>query len=379
MSRVAGGRGDADPPDTPVARLAFVLPPRSDQVTGGNLYNAELGAALARRAPALAIARIDEADWPADAAAAPATFYLADSLCLDAIDRFVAGPRRRDHRVAVIVHLLPGLDPGARDPARAATEARVLAGVSAALATSDVVGDWLATCGVARQRILIVPPALPAWARPLPAPPAPGPAPPAPGPAPLLLMVANLVPEKGVLELLDELGARLAPDDLFHLRIVGRGDLDPACARAVAAHIAAHPALAARVTLAGPCPHPALAGHYQAASLLVSAARIETYGMALAEARAMGLPIAALEVGNVAAHVDPAAGGTLCRSHAELAASVLDLVRQPAALARATAAARAAARTAAAASAARTWDAAADALLAQLTRVPGLVTGDGAV
>lgn len=354
MSGVGGARRRAGA----VGRLAFVLPPRSDQVTGGNLYNAELAAALSRRAPGLAIAEIDEADWPADAAAAPATFYLADSLCLDAIDRFVAGPHRGGHRTLVIVHLLPGLVPGARDPARAATEARVLAGVDGALATSDFVGDWLVSRGVARARILVVPPGLPDWARPLADPPATG-------GEPLLLMVANLVPEKGVRALLDQLGARVLPTDRFHLRIVGRRDLDPACAGAVADGAAANPQLASRVTLAGPCPHPDLADHYRAAALLVSAARIETYGMVLAEARAMGLPIAALDAGNVAAHVDRAAGGYLCRSDAELADRVLDLVRHPAELARAAAAARAAARAGAADSAARSWDAAADRFLAQ--------------
>jgi glycosyltransferase involved in cell wall biosynthesis len=56
---------------------------------------------------------------------------------------------------------------------------------------------------------------------------------------------------------------------------------------------------------------------------------METYGMALAEARTLGLPILAHAGGNVGAHVTSGAGGELVASHEELAAAFLSLCRDP--------------------------------------------------
>ena len=64
-------------------------------------------------------------------------------------------------------------------------------------------------------------------------------------------------------------------------------------------------------------------------ALLVSASRMESYGMALAEARAHGTPILARAGGHVAAHVDPAAGGQLVADEAELAHAFVALLRRP--------------------------------------------------
>jgi glycosyltransferase involved in cell wall biosynthesis len=51
--------------------------------------------------------------------------------------------------------------------------------------------------------------------------------------------------------------------------------------------------------------------------------------MALAEARAMGLPIVAREGGNVANLVHVETGGSLATDHAELARAFIELVRRP--------------------------------------------------
>jgi glycosyltransferase involved in cell wall biosynthesis len=84
---------------------------------------------------------------------------------------------------------------------------------------------------------------------------------------------------------------------------------------------------------------------------------MEAYGMALAEARAAGVPIIALAAGNAPAHVEPAAGGALCISREEIAAELLRLARDSALLAERDRLARAAIRT-------RSWDDAAAELIA---------------
>jgi glycosyltransferase involved in cell wall biosynthesis len=342
---------------TSFPELRFVLPRDRAGPTGGNLYNERLIGALAGRARV----RVVEVDDWLRAAPAPDALDFVDSLCLDALDRRLAG-RAGDGRLFVVAHLVPSLDPSVRDPARLALERRVLPRLDGALATSDHMRDRLAERGVARDRVVVVPPAPPPWARPASAPRRAGP--------PRLLAIANLVPPKGIAELLDALDAHVADGDAFTLRVVGRLDMDPACARACAGRLAASPRLAARVELAGPRAPDQLAACYRDADLLVSAALVETFGMALQEARACGVPIAALDAGNTRAHVDADRTGLLCASHVELAAACVRLIRAPGALARLADGARAAADAAAADH--PTWDDAAASLLAQLAAHPAV-------
>jgi len=68
------------------------------------------------------------------------------------------------------------------------------------------------------------------------------------------------------------------------------------------------------------------------AELLLSASVMESYGMALAEARVAGVPILARAGGNAASHVDASAGGELVASTPELVRACLELARTPARL-----------------------------------------------
>jgi glycosyltransferase involved in cell wall biosynthesis len=56
---------------------------------------------------------------------------------------------------------------------------------------------------------------------------------------------------------------------------------------------------------------------------------MESYGMALAEARAVGTPILALPGGNVANHVAANSGGALAASYRELAQALCTLMSDP--------------------------------------------------
>jgi glycosyltransferase involved in cell wall biosynthesis len=82
--------------------------------------------------------------------------------------------------------------------------------------------------------------------------------------------------------------------------------------------------------------------------------------MALAEARALGIPILAKIGGNSPIHVDAGAGGELVSSDSALAQAYLTLVRDPATLRARAVQARAHAPRA------RTWQHAASELMAQL-------------
>jgi glycosyltransferase involved in cell wall biosynthesis len=89
------------------------------------------------------------------------------------------------------------------------------------------------------------------------------------------------------------------------------------------------PALARRVSLCGAQSPEETAAALARAELLVSASRMESYGMALAEARVVGVPILACAGGNARAHVAPEAGGQLVPDVPALARACLELARAP--------------------------------------------------
>ena len=95
--------------------------------------------------------------------------------------------------------------------------------------------------------------------------------------------------------------------------------------------------------------------------MFVSAADMETFGMAVHEARAFGLPVLALDAGHVRAHLTSPDHGSLFGSLDELTEACIALIRDP----------DECGRVAARAHAARladdySWDAAAERLLAGL-------------
>jgi glycosyltransferase involved in cell wall biosynthesis len=147
-------------------------------------------------------------------------------------------------------------------------------------------------------------------------------------------MVCNVTENKGVLPFLRALAQCAAPADDFQLRIAGRLDLEPAYAEACRALVAESPWLSAHVAwLSGLAPE-AVMDELARAGVFASASRMESYGMALAEARACGTPIVARAGGHVAAHVRAADGGELVADESALAQALLRLMRSPDELAR---------------------------------------------
>jgi glycosyltransferase involved in cell wall biosynthesis len=144
------------------------------------------------------------------------------------------------------------------------------------------------------------------------------------------LLVGNVVPGKGIEPFLRALAQSLHKDDRLSLSIVGSLDADRDYAQRCQHLVSKSVSLLERVTWRGVLtPERALA-ELAEAELLLSASVMESYGMALAEARVAGVPILALAGGNIAAHVDVRAGGQLVRSASELANASLQLARAPA-------------------------------------------------
>jgi glycosyltransferase involved in cell wall biosynthesis len=121
------------------------------------------------------------------------------------------------------------------------------------------------------------------------------------GPVVELLSVATLNAGKGH-EFLFRALAKV-PQKNWHLTCAGSLERDPATAARLRAQLRDE-GLEDKVTLTGELDWPALAACYDRADVFVSASLGETYGMAIAEALARGLPV----VGNPGALFDLVAG-----------------------------------------------------------------------
>lgn len=293
--------------------ILVLLPSDRESVSGGNLYNRELVRALARQGiPHRA----------ASEAVGAADVVLADSVLLPELGRLRAGGLR-ESAWFVLVHLFPSFAATDQRRALADRERRQLTGVTGFVTPGRQAADRLESLSEGRP-VLIVPPALicadlraPAAIRPA---------------GFRGVIVASLVASKGVLEFLTMLAAQLSDRDECELTILGRSDLEPEYAQRCHALVASHPRLRAIVRIREPVQPEAMPAIYAASSVAISCSRFETYGMAMHEARAAGLPLLALETGSSCAFVTRPEHGRLCQDDAELVRWCLQWARDPAAL-----------------------------------------------
>lgn len=140
----------------------------------------------------------------------------------------------------------------------------------------------------------------------------------------LLVYVGRLAREKG-LDLLLEAFARACRSRPLHLLLVGHGP-----ERAGLERRAREAGVWDRVTFAGALPHPEALAWMKASDVFVFASRTETQGLAVVEAMACGLPVAAVEATGTSETVTHGRTGLLVDPDPEaLAGAVVRLADQP--------------------------------------------------
>lgn len=300
------------PPSAPLGRrlrVAWVVPGRLDQLTGGYLYDARMVGALGARGHDVRVVELPNLRPFVDPGGAISLVrglgggrwdaVVVDELAHSAMVLGVPWARRRCRRRPAafigLVHHPRCAEPGPR-PIRAlaaVVERTALAGIDLAICTSSF---------TARQVRSLVPDGVPIRVV------RPGrevaglsmrEAPPlgrwSTEPGLRVLTVAHWTPRKGIVEGLKAVA--LSPPDV-RLDLAGDPDRDPEYARRVRTELR-RPELAGRVRVHGRVSAERLAELYRDADAYLSPSSHEGYGMVLAEALVAGLPIVATAVGAV--------------------------------------------------------------------------------
>ncbi|MFD4791050.1 glycosyltransferase family 4 protein [Streptomyces sp. NPDC058459] len=226
------------------------------------------------------------------------TAVLLDGLVACAVPEIVV-PEAERLRLAVLVHLPLGDETGL-DPAVAADldarERAVLRAVPAIIATSDwAVRRLVSHHGLAPDRVHLAAPGADI-------------APLAPGTdgRSHLVCVAAVTPRKGQHRLVEALAT--VRDLPWTCSLVGGLGTDPEYVATLRAQIERY-GLTDRLHLTGPRTGADLDASYAAADLLVLTSYAETYGMAVTEALARGIPVIATDVGGLPEAVGRAPDG----------------------------------------------------------------------
>lgn len=295
--------------------LHFVCPDPDRFISGGNLFNRRLMDRLRQQGWS-----VQQSEWPLPghhSSICESVFYFFDSIDFpDLLSRELPRPS------ALLCHYLPGMEQAATAASAPPAWRKLATAFDLHLAPSALVRRLLiAKAAVSAQHILVLPPFFEA-AEPLVG---------VENDPPRILLVANLVPVKGILPFLQALQRSLADSKkapAFELRIIG-DRLDADYAAAVDRFLAASRELAGRVRLSRPIPNADLLELFRRSDLLVSSSYFESFGMAVYEALSMGLPVLALNRGNLPYLITDGINGLLFNSLERLSEELLEVMKQP--------------------------------------------------
>jgi glycosyltransferase involved in cell wall biosynthesis len=293
----------------PDRSVVFIVPGRLETRTGGYEYDRRMIGGLRACGWSVEVRELDGTfPHPTPAALGDAarvladipdcTTVLIDGLALGAMPAEIERETFR-LRIAGLIHLPLAAEIGIGREIAArleASERRAIAAASGVIVTGSITAVALASYGVASHLITVVEPGTDR-------------APVARGSdhGPLqLLCVATVNPGKGHDILLRALAAA-APHGDWHLTCAGSLDRHPPTVQRVRARLRAD-GLEARVSLVGELDTGTLEACYDAADLFVLATLHETYGMAVAEALAHGLPVVSTTTGAISDLVSDSAG-----------------------------------------------------------------------
>jgi glycosyltransferase involved in cell wall biosynthesis len=260
-----------EPPEGMQLRARILVPGDPGQMTGGYLYDAWVAAGLSARGHDVAVLDLHAPETD-EALAVFGTVVVVDEL---AHREYLARARRKPREFLALVHHLSSWEPAEQHPRSwlvGAREEAFLRRASAVITTSARSGERLF-----RYAPTVLPPVADVGAVPK-------------GRAGFcaectFVSVGTITARKQLLPLVRAARAELGPTDRF--LIIGEDRYEPAYAKAVYAEAAGDP----RIVFLGVLPREELLTHVANADALFLVSSFEGYGMAAAEALALGTPI----------------------------------------------------------------------------------------
>jgi len=279
-------------------RLSLVTVGDPNQQTGGYRYHRMMERAAQSHGAEIRSFSIPALAWPLGTLTAARTVRAAsDRSAGILLDSIAAAPaalwigRERIPYVAVVHQRSGGVDHGRiRSSTQGAFDRLAYRHASGVVAAGESLVEDLHGSGVPRQRIRVVPPGCDV--------------PIAAGPRldlrrgrrASVLCVANWLPSKGIVELLDAFAS--LPEDAATLWLVGSHDADRAYAVRVHRRISSFD-LSRRVVVCGTMPIEEVGRLYRSADIFALCSSVDAYGTAWAEAIAAGLPVIGWRAANL--------------------------------------------------------------------------------
>jgi len=275
--------------------LTFVIPDVDAFQSGGNIYNKNLIIGLQKNGYAIEV--LDLVAFQKRATEQLQGYYFFDTLYFSQLDSVFA-KKNKQTQFWLIVHHLESLYPPKDWTTHqyfSKKEKPFLIQFDGFLTSSQFTANYLAAYDLSQPKIVILPAInyfpkndLKRTSYPIKA-----------------LLVANLVERKGILPFLEKLqhSPLLNLPTQLQIQLIGTAAIEKDYAQQCLALLKKNTALGQIVHYRGPLSAEQLPAYYQASNLFISTAFMETYGMALQEARAFRLPILGINGGNVKHHI----------------------------------------------------------------------------
>lgn len=302
--------------------VLFVIPDPESFPSGGNIYNQRLIDEM--REAGVKISQISDVPQGNDFFGVKADCWLLDSLFLNSA-YYWFWEKHPGKEKMIIFHHLSCLELEDEAASKRCFEPyrRYFDQANGVLVTSEFSQHWLIEQGINPKKVIVKTPGI-VWEissreakR---------------GENFMGLMVANLIPRKGILPFLKSLSSALSADLSFEILIAGSHQLDPEYAEACVKQVNISPYLASRIQFLGEIPPAKMPKLYEQADVFISASSMETFGMALQEARHFGVPILALgsetQGGNISSFFAHENSGQLFQDMQSLASAFRDLVEE---------------------------------------------------
>ncbi len=144
-----------------------------------------------------------------------------------------------------------------------------------------------------------------------------------------LAMVANLTLDKGLLAFFQNWPIDQTPAPAaLHVHLYGDPQIDPEHAQSILSWLQ-RPEWGGRVSFHGIVPQDQLFSESAGCHALLSVSPSETFGMAIRDARAAGLPVLALKGGNIPYLIEEGVDGKLYAQRESLISDLIRLTREP--------------------------------------------------